>query len=355
VIRNVIFDWSGTLVDDLPAVWRATNYVLTQAGVAEVTLDKFRAEFALPFTGFYQRFLPHVPMEQLEGWFHSHFRTVQDLVIELPHAREFLLFCREKGLRTFVLSTVHREHFGVQAEVTGFGEFIDKPYLGVWDKREKIHALLKENSLKPDETVFIGDMQHDIETAHHGGIHSCAVLTGYNSLPQLRAAEPDLIVEHLGELREYLERHGMEIARNGEPTFEHPIVTVGALIFDEQDNALMIRTQKWSDLWGIPGGKVKFGESQIAALQRELKEETNLDIEDIRFVLAQDCIHSPEFYRDAHFVLLNFTCRARGGSDVKLNDEAVEFRWVTPEQALKLQLNSPTRILLETVLKKAQP
>ncbi len=31
MIRNIIFDWSGTLVDDLPAVWQATNYVLAQA------------------------------------------------------------------------------------------------------------------------------------------------------------------------------------------------------------------------------------------------------------------------------------------------------------------------------------
>ncbi len=44
-------------------------------------------------------------------------------------------------------------------------------------------------------------MEHDIETAKHGGVHSCAVLTGYNTLEQLRAAKPDLIVEHLGELR----------------------------------------------------------------------------------------------------------------------------------------------------------
>ena len=50
-------------------------------------------------------------------------------------------------------------------------------------------------------------MQHDIETAQHGGIHSCAVLTGYNTLEQLRVAKPDLIVEHLGELREILEQN----------------------------------------------------------------------------------------------------------------------------------------------------
>ena len=66
-------------------------------------------------------------------------------------------------------------------------------------------------TLQPGETLFIGDMQHDIETAKHGGLHSCAVLTGYNDLNQLRASAPDLIVEHLGELREILEANGLEM------------------------------------------------------------------------------------------------------------------------------------------------
>ena len=121
MIRNVIFDWSGTLVDDLPAVWEATNYVLAQAERPEMTLEQFRAEFCLPFTIFYERHTPHVPLPQLEDWFHSRFRQVQGSVCELPHAREFLEFCRANKLRTFVLSTVHRDHFAVQSAVTGFG------------------------------------------------------------------------------------------------------------------------------------------------------------------------------------------------------------------------------------------
>ena len=90
VIRNIIFDWSGTLVDDLPAVWAATNHVLRQAGIPEMTLERFRAEFCLPFTRFYERYTPDVPLAQLEEWFHGHFREAQDSVQPLPHAREFL-------------------------------------------------------------------------------------------------------------------------------------------------------------------------------------------------------------------------------------------------------------------------
>ena len=78
MIRNVIFDWSGTLVDDLPAVWEATNYVLTQAQRPEMSLEQFRAEFCLPFTIFYDKHVPHIPLPQLEGWFHHQFRQAQD-------------------------------------------------------------------------------------------------------------------------------------------------------------------------------------------------------------------------------------------------------------------------------------
>ena len=370
----MILDWSGTLVDDLPAVWKATNFVLVRAQRSEFTLEQFRAEFCLPFKIFYDKHIPHVPLPRLEVWFHRRFKQVQDSVCALPHAQDFLEFCRAHKLRTFLLSTIHPEHFAVQEAVTGFGKYLEKPYLRVRDKRKRIHEILESNRLNPAETMFVGDMQHDIETARHGGIHSCAVLTGYNTLEQLRLAKPDLIVEHLGELREMLEKNNLNLRSHSpsrksnsssavrtanslqsairNPQSAIPTPTVGALIYNRAGDVLMIRTHKWSDRWGIPGGKIKFGESSVAALRREIKEETNLKITDIQFVLVQDCIHSKEFYRDAHFILLNYTCRCAGEPRVKLNDEAREFRWVTPGRALNLALNRPTRILLQAVAKK---
>jgi phosphoglycolate phosphatase len=357
VIRNIIFDWSGTLVDDLPAVWEATNYVLTQAGQPEMPLERFRAEFCLPFKIFYDKHTPNVPMAQLETWFHGRFHEVQSSVCALPHARDFLELCRSEQIRTFLLSTVAPDHFAVQERATGFGKYLDIPYTGVWDKRKKIREILAENCLRAGETLFIGDMQHDIETARHGGVHSCAVLTGYNTLEQLRAARPDLIVEHLGELRQILERNDLSLGSGGCPPTPGPmpVVTVGALIFDADGRVLMIRTPKWSNLWGIPGGKIKWGEGSEEALRREIKEETDLDIAGIRLVLVQDCIRSPEFYRDAHFVLLNYTCRCADAPAVKLNDEAREFRWLTPEGALALPLNQPTRKLLLAASQPPEP
>jgi phosphoglycolate phosphatase len=357
VIRNIIFDWSGTLVDDLPAVLKASNFVLTQAGKSEMTLEEFRAEFCLPFTHFYDRHTPHVSVPQLQEWYHAAFKRAQTSVCELPHARAFLEFCRSKKMRLFLLSTVHKDYFELQCRTTGFDVFLEKPYTDVWDKREKIHEILKENNLRPTETLFIGDMEHDIETAQHGGVHSCAVLTGYNTLQQLRGAKPDLIVEHLSELRDILEENDFHInkpaSRPNAPQ-RMPLATVGALIFNPKNEALMIRTHKWSNLWGIPGGKIKFGETAEAALRREILEETGLKILNIQFAIVQDCIHSKEFYRDAHFVLLNYTCRCTTKNPkVTLNDEGREFKWMKLADTKKMKLNKPTKILVQAVLKNA--
>lgn len=350
MIRNVIFDWSGTLVDDLPAVWEASNQVFRLAGVEPLSLDRFRAEFRLPYRGFYEKFVGHVPLEQLEIWFHARFAECQDSVVALPHARELLEFCRSHGLRVFLLSTVHPQHWDRQAEAAGFRGYFERVYAGVADKRTRIAEILADNGLDPAATVFVGDMEHDIETAHHGGIRGVAVLTGYNSLEQLRAARPELIVEHLGELRNVLERNALRLApAGGAGARPMPVATVGGLVFNDDGRFLLVRTNKWSGLWGIPGGKIEWGEPSESALRRELLEETALSVTDVRFVLVQDAIHPAEFYRPAHFLLLNYTCRARGGQPVTLNAEAQEFRWLGWEEALALPLNGPTRVLLEAV------
>lgn len=210
VIRNFILDWSGTLVDDLPAVWQATNYVLERAGKSPLTMAEFQDAFVLPFTEFYDRFTPGVPMHQLEHWFHEAFTKYQHLVRPLPFAHEFLDFCRQHRLRTYLLSAVRQDYFSEQLRRAGFTHRFDGLYLAVLDKRNRIIELIEHHQLLRAETVFVGDMCHDIECARLGGIWSCAVLTGYNSRAKLQTSAPDLIVSNLGELMDLLRQSRFE-------------------------------------------------------------------------------------------------------------------------------------------------
>jgi phosphoglycolate phosphatase len=339
IIKNIILDWSGTLVNDFPPVLEATNEIFKQYGRPAFTAEEFKEKFFLPFPDFYKIHLPEATMVQLDHYYHSAFKLLQENIPLLPHALEFLEYCRERAMPMFLLSTIHAEHFTVQGDRLGVKHYFKQAYVQALDKRKTILHLLAEHDLEPKETLFIGDMVHDIETARHGGVTSCAVLTGYDALAKLKSAGPDLLFRNLKEVREYLSRH------REEPDFA-PVATVGALIFNARGEVLMIRTHKWSNLWGIPGGKIKTNEGSMDALRREIREETGLELDDIRFVMVQDCIGSTEFYKKAHFLLLNYTARARGAA-VTLNDEAEEYQWVKPEKARQLPLNQPTRTLLE--------
>ncbi|MCX6900079.1 MAG: NUDIX domain-containing protein [Verrucomicrobia bacterium] len=344
-IEALILDWSGTIVDDLATVWDATNYCFEKFGVAPISRETFREEFCLPFLPFYRRYLPTQSLEEIDDYYFERFNTIQDEVVLLPHAREFLEFARNHGLRMFVLSTMDPVVFERLCGRLGINHFYEGAYVGIMDKMAEIHRVIQSNNLDPESALYVGDMVHDIETARHGGVKSCVVLTGFDKLEKLRPAGPDLIVEHLGELQQMFERSLGPRAPQAER--RQPIVTVGALIFNARGECLMVRTPKWNRSWGIPGGKVRYGEPMEAALAREMKEETGLDVRDIRFVMAQDCIESAEFYRREHFLLLNFTCRA-DATVVQLNEELEDFRWISTEDALKLELNKPTRILIET-------
>lgn len=127
---------------------------------------------------------------------------------------------------------------------------------------------------------------------------------------------------------------------------QYPLATVGALIVSPQDRLLFIRTHKWRNYWGVPGGKIDYGESIKQALIREFKEETNLTIHDIHWGPVQESILSPEFHKPAHFILLNFIARSTTET-VTLNNEAQHYRWLHNHDATTLNLNTPTRHLLE--------
>jgi 8-oxo-dGTP pyrophosphatase MutT (NUDIX family) len=108
-----------------------------------------------------------------------------------------------------------------------------------------------------------------------------------------------------------------------------PFLAVRAIIRDGAGRVLVLKRADGDvagGLWCLPGGKVDFGETVEAALEKEILEETSLVCEETRFLFYQDSM--PRGEAAFHFVNLYFECRVRG--DLSLNEESSDIRWLAP-------------------------
>ena len=124
-----------------------------------------------------------------------------------------------------------------------------------------------------------------------------------------------------------------------------------AAIVREGDTILLVRHEKAGQTyWLLPGGGVDFGESLVEALQREMREETGLEVDVGELVLVNDSI-SPDGNR--HIVNLCFLAEVRHGKlTLGAEDRLAEVRYVELDEIAKLKFYPDVRHHLLTGLRE---
>jgi 8-oxo-dGTP pyrophosphatase MutT (NUDIX family) len=94
--------------------------------------------------------------------------------------------------------------------------------------------------------------------------------------------------------------------------------------------------------WSLPGGAIENKEEPYAAIEREIKEETDLVVTDIKPFYLRTYTS-----KDNDFVLIvGYQCNANEGN-VTLNWEHDNYKWLTKEEALQLDLTEDGRFFIE--------
>lgn len=347
-IKNLIFDWSGTLFNDFDASYISTNATLKHFGVKAIKKELYRNEFNLPAWTFYRKYIPRASFKDIDHYYFDHFTPISFKHGKLyPQTKEILKTAKRKGFRVFLCSSVRQSLLEDKVKKYGLSSYFEKIYGSVANKKKVLPQICKTHHLKKSETLYIGDMEHDIQAAKASQIKSASVFYGYHSQERLLAHRPDFIWNDQVGILKFIQ---FQQEKRQENKRKWPISTVGGLIFNQGD-VLIIQTHKWGHSLGIPGGKIEYLEPSLQALKREMLEETGLRIHNIRWAMIHDSIDSNEYYKKgSHFLLLNYYAESRSRK-VKLNNEAESYIWIQPEKALKLNLNEPTRVLIKTYLK----
>ena len=130
-----------------------------------------------------------------------------------------------------------------------------------------------------------------------------------------------------------------------------PEATVGALIVNSNGEILLVKSYKWGSKYTVPGGHIELGERSEVAVRREVKEEVGLEVEPVRILLVQEAIFPADYIKHEHYIFLDYLCRATSPT-VKLDGKEIqEYVWTNPNDALRLELESFTRNLVEEYLK----
>jgi 8-oxo-dGTP diphosphatase len=130
---------------------------------------------------------------------------------------------------------------------------------------------------------------------------------------------------------------------------KHPLVGVGGVVI-HRDRALLIRRghEPLKGEWSIPGGMLELGEDLTAGVQRELKEETGLDVEPLECILVFDRIMHESERVKYHYVIVDYLCRRKRGRLHPASD-VTDARWVRREDLPQYHLTD----LATTVILKA--
>ena len=190
---HVVWDWNGTLVDDLPVVVESVNAALAAIGEAPITDEDYRAHFARPVERFYEGLLDRsiAPDEWdiLDRVFHEQYRATLDRVPLSPDALEAIELVASQGWSQSILSMWWEEELLAVVEQHGLLDRMNLVQGNLDDPGgEKANHLVKHLSLldvAPGSVVMVGDSLDDAAAAgvvgtacvlYDGGSHHLDVL-----------------------------------------------------------------------------------------------------------------------------------------------------------------------------------
>lgn len=191
----IVWDWNGTLLDDVEVSIEAMNRVLERYGLARLDKERYRDIFCFPVRDYYEKAgfdFQRVDFEKPAMEFIGEYYSLVEAAGLAAGAAEVLEDFSVRGIRQIILSASERESLVGQVRRLGIEDrFTD--ILGIDNhfaasKTELALKWIYDNKIDRNEIVFIGDTLHDIEVAAAASCVCVPVSCGHQSEEVLRTA-----------------------------------------------------------------------------------------------------------------------------------------------------------------------
>ena len=205
----VIWDYNGTLLNDVAACFFCVNTLLVRHGHAPFPdLGAYRRTFGFPIRDYYRKAgfdFSVTPYDALAVEFMAMYDAAEPDIPLSDGVVETLAEIRARGIRQIVLSAAKESDLRKQIEKRGIGGYFDE-ILGISDiyAASKLHIArdwLRTTPHPPASMLLIGDTLHDAETAHELGCRCVLFRGGHQALGDYDGAVIDRIENFLDFLK----------------------------------------------------------------------------------------------------------------------------------------------------------
>ena len=238
MIRSVIFDLGGTLIDFDAKDWRAMEergaaalyrflvergHPLPEADLNDALWDGMRRGWDDAMSGRANACLPNIMAASLARFgvtldevtlsqaARAYATGVEQGIVPLEGARELLSVLKRRGLRMGLLSNTtwpgefHRQELQAFDLIGFFDALAFSCELGAWKPNAAaFHHVADELGVQPSEAVFVGDSPEiDVLGAQQAGLRGVWISTNGRSAGDVK---PDAVIHHLAELPAVLDQ-----------------------------------------------------------------------------------------------------------------------------------------------------
>lgn len=209
--RTIIWDWNGTLLNDLSLCVDIANSILTNHDIGMLDEHRYKEVFGFPITSYYERLgvdLEKESFEELTRQFISRYMSgvkncpLHENVVETLHGFQ------SAQTNQFILTAAHKDSV---LELLGHYEIKNyfKAIEGLDNHRAESKVvrgnhLIENNRIAKNEAVMIGDTIHDFEVANAIGVDCILIANGHQSKRRLveKTGAEVRVLNHIGELQD---------------------------------------------------------------------------------------------------------------------------------------------------------
>ncbi len=213
-IRNIIWDFNGTLLDDLDLCLEIINVLLERRSIKPLSRERYLEIFTFPVREYYLAAGMNFEDEPFEAVAKEYMDIYLSRVCHTPlhTGTGFVLNrFRENGFEQIIMSAMEQEELLRVVRCNGIEEYF-RQIFGISNhlgggKLELTRKVMQLTGFNPETTCLIGDTLHDMEVAREAGIYCILIANGHMSEKRLAATGLPLA----GDIRELPSLFGLEL------------------------------------------------------------------------------------------------------------------------------------------------